>query len=231
MTVIAQRTRGLAEVTVTVPGRQLAPHDRISLSGLATERKVGIGETDCVASMLEDKRGPSLRQNRAAINDANQGLGGAVNDIAAAARHSNERLRDIQAEIEAGVRALEPTIDTPAGQQQMAAFLTARPQWLRQSSTPLKKPRRLRQRASAVFARVSTPSASDTADSTQSGQRSVTPGADAGHTLTAPPTRAGSSNRNGMETARFFDSRSDDSVNSRAVIWFSRYRRPSSSAL
>jgi len=26
-----------------------------------------------------------------------------------------------------------------------------------------------------------------------------------------------------METARFFDSRSDDSVNSRAVIWFSRY--------
>jgi hypothetical protein len=83
---------------VTVPGRQLAPHDRISLSGLATERKVGIGETDCVASMLEDKRGPSLRQNRAAINDANQGLGGAVNDIAAVARHSNQRLRDIQAE-------------------------------------------------------------------------------------------------------------------------------------
>jgi hypothetical protein len=110
---------------VTVPGRQLAPHDRISLSGLATERKVGIGETDCVASMLEDKRGPSLRQNRAAINDANQGLGGAVNDIAAVARHSNQRLRDIQAEIEAGVRALEPTMDTPAGQQ-MAAFLTGK---------------------------------------------------------------------------------------------------------
>ena len=126
MTVIAQRTRGLAEVTVTVPGRQLAPTRPDFAKRLATERMVGIGETDCVASMLEDKRGPSLRRNRAAINDANQGLGGAVNDIAAAARHSNERLRDIQAEIEAGVRALEPTMDTPAGQQQMAAFLTGK---------------------------------------------------------------------------------------------------------
>ena len=33
------------------------------------------------------------------------------------------------------------------------------------------------------------------------------------------------------ETGRFVDSRSYDSVNPRAVIWFSRYRRPSSSAL
>ena len=34
-----------------------------------------------------------------------------------------------------------------------------------------------------------------------------------------------------MKTGRFVDSRSDDSVNPSAVIWFSRYRRPSSSAL
>jgi hypothetical protein len=149
---------------------------------------VGIGETDCVASMLEDKRGPSLRRNRAAIYDANQGFGGAVNDIAASSGTPNvcvtSRLKSRPA---CGHWSRPWTLQL--GNSRWPHSRRARPQWLRQSSTPLKKPRRLRQRASAVSARVTTPSASDTADSTQSGQRSVTTGADAGHTLTAPPRR------------------------------------------
>ena len=39
---------------------------------------------------------------------------------------TQERLRRIQAEIDAGVRALQPALDTPPGQQQMANFLAAK---------------------------------------------------------------------------------------------------------
>jgi Domain of unknown function (DUF4226) len=45
-----------------------------------------------------------------------------------AARRTQARLQRIQTEIDAGVRALQPTLDTAAGQQQLAEFLSAKAQ-------------------------------------------------------------------------------------------------------
>ncbi|MGV7254595.1 DUF4226 domain-containing protein [Mycobacterium kansasii] len=68
----------------------------------------------------------SLRQNRSALHETDRGLGESMVQTQDAAENANRRLRDIREEIDAGVRALQPTLDTPAGQQQMAAFLTAK---------------------------------------------------------------------------------------------------------
>jgi hypothetical protein len=43
-----------------------------------------------------------------------------------AARDSQERLQQIHAEVQSGVRALQPSMDTPAGRQQMADFLQSK---------------------------------------------------------------------------------------------------------
>jgi hypothetical protein len=43
-----------------------------------------------------------------------------------AARESQERLQQIHAEVQSGVRTLQPSMNTPAGRQQMADFLQSK---------------------------------------------------------------------------------------------------------
>lgn len=72
------------------------------------------------------KQAAAIAAARKTRDEADQGLGDAVNDTQTAAHRTQERLRRIQAEVDAGVRALQPTLDTPAAQQQMASFLAAK---------------------------------------------------------------------------------------------------------
>ena len=68
----------------------------------------------------------SLRQNRSAMHDIDRGLGETVAQTGQQAESATRRLREIQDEINAGVQSLQPTLDTPAGRSQMAAFLNAK---------------------------------------------------------------------------------------------------------
>ncbi len=53
-------------------------------------------------------------------------LGDAVMAIHAAAQHVHARLHGIRAEVDTGIGALQSTMDTTTGQQQMAEFLAAK---------------------------------------------------------------------------------------------------------
>ncbi|QZH69382.1 MULTISPECIES: DUF4226 domain-containing protein [Mycolicibacterium] len=53
-------------------------------------------------------------------------LGRGMRDAGQFARTAQERLRTIQADVEAGMAALQPSLDTPAGRQQLASFLDAK---------------------------------------------------------------------------------------------------------
>ncbi|KMV22096.1 DUF4226 domain-containing protein [Mycobacterium heckeshornense] len=64
-----------------------------------------------------------LSRARRARGEADQALTGAVRDAHAAAHRSQTRLREVLAEIEAGARALQPSLDTPAGRQQLVDLL------------------------------------------------------------------------------------------------------------
>jgi len=46
--------------------------------------------------------------------------------IHGAAQHAHERLQEIRAEVATGTTALQSTMDTATGQQQMAEFLAAK---------------------------------------------------------------------------------------------------------
>jgi hypothetical protein len=54
---------------------------------------------------------------------ADEALGGGFLEAAAAARRSESRLREILAELVAGARALQPSLDTSAGHRQMVDLL------------------------------------------------------------------------------------------------------------
>jgi hypothetical protein len=65
----------------------------------------------------------ALRRDRAARKDTDAQLGPAVSRTHVAAADTQQRLRDLDSQIRAGVAALQPTMDTVAGGQQMAEFL------------------------------------------------------------------------------------------------------------
>ena len=61
-----------------------------------------------------------------ARTEADRRLGDAVMAIHAAAQHVHARLHGIRAEVDTGIGALQSTMDTTTGQQQMAEFLAAK---------------------------------------------------------------------------------------------------------
>lgn len=69
-----------------------------------------------------------LTRARRARGEADQALAGAIRDAQAAAHRSQSRLREVLAEIEAGVRALQPSLDTPAGRAQLVDLLQRKAQ-------------------------------------------------------------------------------------------------------
>jgi hypothetical protein len=80
------------------------------------------GQTGDAVNAVHD----SLKRNEEVITDADQQLGQAFSDAHTAAARTQQRLVDLDAQIRSGVAALQPFIATPAGQQQMAAFLMAK---------------------------------------------------------------------------------------------------------
>jgi hypothetical protein len=70
--------------------------------------------------------GESIQRDRAARKDIDARLGEALSRTHSAEADSRQRLRDLHGEIRAGAAALQPTLDTVAGQQQMAEFLLAK---------------------------------------------------------------------------------------------------------
>jgi hypothetical protein len=68
----------------------------------------------------------AIRRDWAARRDTDGQLGEALSRTHAAEADSRQRLRDLDRQIRAGVAALQPTMDTVAGQQQMAEFLLAK---------------------------------------------------------------------------------------------------------
>lgn len=67
-----------------------------------------------------------LAQASRTRGEADQELARGIIDAGAAARSAHERLRTIQADVEAGVAALRPSLDTPAGRQQLATLLDSK---------------------------------------------------------------------------------------------------------
>jgi Domain of unknown function (DUF4226) len=70
----------------------------------------------------------SVRQRQAVIDKAEHALHSTLNDSHTAAAAARARLQRIHQEITAGVAAMQPSISTPAGRQQMADFLQAEAQ-------------------------------------------------------------------------------------------------------
>jgi hypothetical protein len=68
----------------------------------------------------------SIRHLQSARTEADRRLGDAVMAIHGAAQHARERLEEIRAEVATGTTALQSTMDTATGQQQMAEFLAAK---------------------------------------------------------------------------------------------------------
>lgn len=68
----------------------------------------------------------SIRHLQSARTEADRRLADAVMAIHVAARHAHERLRGIREEVAAGTAALQSTMDTVTGQQQMVEFLAAK---------------------------------------------------------------------------------------------------------
>ena len=68
----------------------------------------------------------SIRHLQSARTEADRRLADAVMAIHVAAQHAHERLQGIRAEVATGTAALQSTMDTATGQQQMAEFLGAK---------------------------------------------------------------------------------------------------------
>lgn len=72
-----------------------------------------------------------MRRTRAALDEADRLLRALVDDAHNAASDSRARLQRLHDEVAAGVAALQPSMGTPAGRQQMADFLEAKAQQAR----------------------------------------------------------------------------------------------------
>ena len=68
----------------------------------------------------------SIRHLQSARTEADRRLGDAVMAIHVTAQHAHERLQGVRAEVDTGTGALQSTMDTTTGQQQMAEFLAAK---------------------------------------------------------------------------------------------------------
>lgn len=68
----------------------------------------------------------SIRHLQSTRTEADRRLRDAAMAIHAAAQHVRARLQGIQAEVDTGIGALQSTMDTTTGQQQMAEFLAAK---------------------------------------------------------------------------------------------------------
>jgi hypothetical protein len=68
----------------------------------------------------------SIRHLQSARTEADRRLADAVMAIHVAVQHAHERLQGIRAEVATGTAALQSTMDTTTGQQQMAEFLAAK---------------------------------------------------------------------------------------------------------
>lgn len=88
-------------------------------------RTVPVGWTGRGADAVNELQ-ESIRHLRSARTEADRRLADAVTAIHVAAQHADERLQGIQAEVAAGTAALQSTMDTATGQQQMAEFLAAK---------------------------------------------------------------------------------------------------------
>jgi Domain of unknown function (DUF4226) len=73
-----------------------------------------------------DELRESIRRVQSARTEADRRLGDAMLAIHAAAQHVHARLHGIREEVDNGIGALQSTMDTPAGRQQMAEFLAAK---------------------------------------------------------------------------------------------------------
>jgi hypothetical protein len=73
-----------------------------------------------------DELRESIRRVQSARTEADRRLGDAVTAIHAAAQHVHARLHGIREQVDNGIGALQSTMDTPAGHQQMAEFLAAK---------------------------------------------------------------------------------------------------------
>jgi uncharacterized Fe-S center protein len=68
----------------------------------------------------------SIRHLQLARTEADRRLADAVMAIHVGVQHAHERLQGIRAEVATGTAALQSTMDTTTGQQQMAEFLAAK---------------------------------------------------------------------------------------------------------
>ena len=73
-----------------------------------------------------DELQESIRRVQSARTEADRRLGDAMLAIHAAAQHVHARLHGIREEVDNGIGALQSTMDTTAGHQQMAEFLAAK---------------------------------------------------------------------------------------------------------
>lgn len=70
-----------------------------------------------------DATDASLRKTRDALNQADQGLAQNITDAHTADAQSKAQLQRIQQEIQLGIAAMQPTLGTAAGREQLAEFL------------------------------------------------------------------------------------------------------------
>ncbi len=70
-----------------------------------------------------DATDAALRKTREALNQADQGLAQNITDAHAADAQSKAQLQRIQQEIQLGVAAMQPSLGSPAGREQLAEFL------------------------------------------------------------------------------------------------------------
>ena len=70
-----------------------------------------------------DAADAALRETRAALSEADRGLYENLNEAKVAATQSRTQLQRIHAEIRSGIAAMQPSLSTPAGREQLADFL------------------------------------------------------------------------------------------------------------
>lgn len=70
-----------------------------------------------------DAADAALRKTRDALNEADQGLSQNLTDAHSADAQSKMQLQRIHQEIRAGIAAMQPSLGTPAGREQLADFL------------------------------------------------------------------------------------------------------------
>jgi hypothetical protein len=100
--------------------------ERVTLASRPVPAEWTGRSADAVGELLE-----SIQRVQSARTEADRKLGDAVMPVDAAAEHAHERLQRIRAEIATGTGALQSTMDTTTGQQQMAEFLAAKTRDLR----------------------------------------------------------------------------------------------------